>query len=127
MMTGDDVLMMPASHRVEVFTGTSRRRRWSRELKTQIVEHSYATSVGDASSRYGVSRSQLFNWRRETRADQPGIEFARVEVEAADRSDGGLGPGVIEVTVGGGAVRLGPGADAGLAAAVIMALKARSR
>lgn len=127
MMSGDDVLMMPGSHRVEVFTGTGRRRRWSLDQKTQIIEDSYATSVGDASARYGVSKSQLFNWRRETRAGRPSVEFARVEVEASDRTESNLGPGVIEIALGGGVVRLGPNADAGLATAVIMALKARGR
>jgi transposase len=127
MMSGDDVLMMPASPRVEVFTGTARRRRWSLDQKTQIIEYSYATSVGDASARYGVYKSHLFNWRRETRADPPSVEFARVEVEPSDRTGNSVGPGVIEIALGAGVVRLGPGADPGLATAVIMALRGRGR
>jgi hypothetical protein len=29
MMRGDDVLMMPAARRIEVYAGPGRRRRWS--------------------------------------------------------------------------------------------------
>ncbi len=81
-MTGDDVLMMPAAARIEVFTSTARRRRWSGEQKARIIEESYATSVGEAASRYGVSKSQLFNWRRDAR-DGSSLELARVEIEGA--------------------------------------------
>ncbi len=51
MKSGDDVLMMPAAARVEVFTGRGRRRRWSTDLKAQIVEDSYSTSVSAAAYR----------------------------------------------------------------------------
>ncbi len=51
--------MMPAAARVEVFTGRGRRRRWSAALKAQIVEDSYLTSVGEAASRYDVSKTQI--------------------------------------------------------------------
>jgi len=123
MMTGDDVLMPPAAARFEVFTGTARRRRWSQDQKSRIIEDSYATSVGEAAARHGVSRAQLFNWRREARK-APGVEFARVEIEGADPPAAEPGLGMIEVVVGGGTVRLGPGADRKLALAIIMALKA---
>ena len=43
MMPGDDVLMLPAGRRIEVFTGAGRRRRWSAGAKAQIVAESYAT------------------------------------------------------------------------------------
>lgn len=67
MMSGDDVLMMSATPRIEVFTGKGRRRRWSPDEKARIIEDSYATSVGEASARHGVSKAQLFNWRRDAR------------------------------------------------------------
>ncbi len=67
MMSGDDVLMMRVAPRVEVFTGSHRRRRWSPEQKAAIVAESFETSVGAASDRHGVSKAQLFNWRREAR------------------------------------------------------------
>lgn len=123
MMTGDDVLMMPAASRVEVFMGAARRRRWSADQKTRIIEESYATSVGEAAARHGVSKSQLFNWRRDAR-DGASLEFARVEIEGAGLPASETGPGVIEVALGGGLVRLSPGADRKMALAIIMALKA---
>lgn len=123
MMSGDDVLMMSAPPRIEVFTGTGRRWRWDAEQKALIVEYSYATSVGEASARHGVSKAQLFNWRRAAR-DSQNLEFARVELDEAADPGLGAGLGVIEVTVGGGQVRLGPGADRRMALAIIVALKA---
>jgi transposase len=80
MMPGDDVLMMPAARRIEVFTGAGRRRRWSPEAKALIVGESHATSVGEAADRHGVSRTQLFTWRREARLAQGPSAFATVEV-----------------------------------------------
>jgi len=40
MMRGDDVLMMSPAHRIEVYTGTARRRRWSAQEKAQVIEDS---------------------------------------------------------------------------------------
>ncbi len=122
-MSGDDVLMMSATPRIEVFTGKGRRRRWSPDEKARIIEDSYATSVGEASARHGVSKAQLFNWRRDAREGQK-VEFARVELDEPVAAGAGPGPGVIEVALGAGRVRLGPGADRRLATAIIMALKA---
>ncbi len=122
MMSGHDVLMMPSAHRVEVFTGTARRRRWSAEQKAQIVEDSYATSVSEAAARHGVSRSQLFNWRREGRKAASAVQFARVELEAESSTEAPAF-GVIEVALGGGLVRLGPGADRKMVTTIIMALQ----
>ena len=70
-MPGDDVLMMPTAHRVEVFTGTRRRRRWSAEDEARIVAASYATSVGEVSGQYGICATQLFTWRRDARRSGP--------------------------------------------------------
>lgn len=103
--------------------GAARRRRWSADQKTRIIEESYATSVGEAAARHGVSKSQLFNWRRDAR-DGASLEFARVEIEGAGLPASETGPGVIEVALGGGLVRLSPGADRKMALAIIMALKA---
>ena len=58
------MLSKPLTARVEVFTGTARRRRWNAETKARIVAESYSTSVGEAADRYGVAKTQLFSWRR---------------------------------------------------------------
>jgi transposase len=120
MMPGDDVLMMPAARRIEVFTGTARRRRWSAEDKARIVAESHATSVGEVSERYGICKTQLFTWRRDGRRPAGGeVGFTPVVVE--DRS--AEGEGLIEVELGSARVRIGRSADVGMAVAVIGALR----
>ena len=125
-MPGDDVLMMPAARRIEVFTGTARRRRWSAEDKARIVAESHATSVGEVSDRYGICKTQLFSWRRDARRSALGeVTFTPVVVD--DRRDDRRpeGGGSIEVEVGSARVRIGRSADVGMALAVIGALRGR--
>ncbi len=85
MMPGDDVLPKPLDRRVEVFTGVGRRRRWSAEAKARIVAESYATSVGEVADQYGLSKTQLFTWRRDARdgdaEETPAPIFAPVVLE----------------------------------------------
>jgi transposase len=121
MMPGDDVLMMPAARRIEVFTGAARRRRWSAELKAQIVAESYASSVGETAARHDVSKTQIFGWRRDARRASG---FAQVEVDDADLA----GPprrGLIEVRMRDGSVSIEPGADPMLVTAILMSLRSR--
>ena len=122
MMSGDYELSYGAGERVEVYTVPVRRRRWSAELKAQIVAESYATSVGEVAARYTISKTQVFIWRRAAREmEGSGPAFARVELE---RPGYGAGSGMIELEVGVARMRIGPGADPNMATALIMALKA---
>lgn len=52
--------------RIEVITGTARRRRWSTEQKLRIIEESFASgeTVSSVARRYGVAPNLLFRWRR---------------------------------------------------------------
>ncbi|MES3026274.1 MAG: transposase [Pseudomonadota bacterium] len=105
-----------------MFTGAGRRRRWSAEAKAQIVAESYATSVGEAADRHGLSKTQVFTWRRAAQQAAAVTGFARVEIEGLP------GPracevGVIEVTLGSACIRIPPGSDTRLAGAVAMALR----
>lgn len=121
-MPGDDVLIMPAARRVEVFTASARRRRWTAEDKARIVAESHATSVGEVSDRYGICKTQLFTWRREARRMATGaVMFTPVVVHDADAG----GEGLIEVELGAARVRIGRSADVGMALAVIGALRGR--
>lgn len=121
-MPGDDVLMMPAAQRVEVYTARARRRRWSAEDKARIVAESHATSVGEVSDRYGICKTQLFTWRRDARRPREGaVTFTPVVVE--DRDLGG--DGLIEVELGSARVRIGRSADVAMVLAVIGALRGR--
>ena len=56
-------------HRLEVFTGTGRRRAWTAEQKAQIIAESYADgeTVSALARRYGLTPQQLFGWRRQAR------------------------------------------------------------
>jgi transposase len=61
--------------RAEVLGDIERRRRWSSDDKTRMVEETLApgATVTDVARRNGVSVSLLFTWRRQARID-PGIE-----------------------------------------------------
>lgn len=120
MMPGDDVLMMPAARRIEVFTGPGQRRRWSAEAKAQIVAESYDTSVGDVAERYSLAKTQVFTWRRDARRSA----FAEVVVEDAESGSTGAPDAAIEIELVGARVRIGREADARMAVAVIGALRA---
>jgi transposase len=138
MMPGDDVLTKPVARRIEVFTGAGQRRRWSLEDKARIVAESYAGSVGDVADRYGLSKTQVFTWRREARTKLPALAeplFVPVMVEpsgaaatttskAVTRRSLRAGHGEIELEIGGVVVRVTRGADVEAVAAIIRALKA---
>lgn len=135
--------------RFEVFTGRGRRRDWAPETKASIVAESYseAETVSAVARRYGMSPSQLFTWRREFRkqledrgltlpvASPASTAFvpAVIEPEPAcdpppavkrSRRQRRSKASVVELEIDGVAVKIGRGADVGVIAAVIEALKA---
>jgi transposase len=61
--------------RVEILTGVERRRRWSDDEKARITEESFApgAKISEVARKFGVSRSLIFAWRRETRVDGLGV------------------------------------------------------
>jgi transposase len=56
--------------RIEMITGTERRRKWSAEEKAEIAAESLAegTVVSEVARRHGLSPQQLFGWRARLRA-----------------------------------------------------------
>jgi transposase len=104
--------------RVEVLTGTPRRRRWSMAEKAAIVAESQApgAQASEIALRYGLHRNQLYGWRREFGA----AADANAMVEAGAReldfvpavADGGSGAAPIDFRVS--LETGGPGEDAGL-------------
>ena len=58
--------MTGSTDRVEVITSVQRRRRWSAEEKTRIVEETYAPgmSVSLVARQHGVAPNQVFKWRQ---------------------------------------------------------------
>ena len=59
-----------AVRRIELITGTGRRRQWSDDDKARIVIESLrpGANVSGVARRNGLSPQQLFGWRREARA-----------------------------------------------------------
>jgi transposase len=132
--------------RLEVITGTGRRRQFSEDFKAQVVGETLAPGavVSEVARRHGLTPQQVFTWRRQARqaAPQPARSeaptFVPAVVETAlptwparkkqrrrthlvDRNSGS-----IEVEIEGVTVRIGYGADAQTIAAVLRALKVRA-
>jgi transposase len=118
--------------RLEVITGTERRRRFSEDDKARIVEETLAPGavVSDVARRHGLSPQQLFTWRQEARRGPvtPAPDVAPVFVpavvheasvgagdktnnKAARRRRGRQTNGIIEIEIDGVTVRVGGGAD----------------
>jgi transposase len=131
------------ARRIEVSTGSGRRRSWSAEEKALIVAESYAESdtVCGVARRHGLTPQQLFSWRRQARQPVAAMVevvpplFVPAVVEAAPDSaqpssqpkrtrKAGRAVGLIEVEFDGVTVRVGRGADVKTIVAVIRALKA---
>ena len=97
--------------RVEVLTGSPRRRRWSTAEKMAIVAESLAPGAvtSEIALRYGLHRNQLYGWRRELRAAVAvdagvrGCDF--VPIVAENRV--GSNAAAIEIEIGGAIVRVG--------------------
>jgi transposase len=130
--------------RLEVFTGTGRRRDWSDDDKARIVAESYepGATVSEIARRHALAPQQLFGWRRlSRRAPEPASPpmFVPAAVDAVRplpesvkqpatrrrrtvaRSSGG-----IEIEMDGVVVRVGTGASPKTIAAVLSALKGGS-
>ena len=130
--------------RLEVITGTGRRRRFSDDDKTRIIEETLAAGavVSEVARRHGLTPQQLFGWRRQARqpvATNPDTEAPRfvpavVEAQLPERTVGRRSrsparqvdrtSGIIEIEIDGVTVRVGRRAAAKTVAAVLRALKA---
>ena len=147
MSTLDHTLKPEATtaRRLEVITGTGRRRWFSADDKARMIEETLVPGavVSEVARRHGIAPQQLFTWRRQARqpagadAATEAPQFVPAVVEsvlpegAARRRrqrqrgrpmDGASG--IIEVEIEGVSVRVGRRADAKTVAAVIRALKA---
>jgi len=119
--------------RLEVFTGTGRRRSWTAEQKAQIIAESQAegATVCAVARRHALTPQQLFAWRRN--AARPGerktrrgpMAFAPVVVAAlAQRSN--QATLAIEVVVGMLTVRVPVGAELATLQMVLQAVRSAS-
>jgi transposase len=113
--------------RVEVLTGTPRRRRWNDAEKAAIVAESLAPGArtSEIALRYGLHRNQLYDWRRQFRsaagADARLVASDFVPVVAEHQ--GGSGVAVIEIEIGGATLRVGAGVELGFLGRVLRLLK----
>jgi transposase len=136
-----DTELLPKSkpepvRRLEVFTGTGRRRTWTTEQKARIVLESHAgeESVCAVARRHGLTPQQLFGWRQEARRlaeAESASAFAPVMVEAAGPCSGlpitparAAGASNIEIVIGAATVRIPPGIDAATLTTVLRAVRA---
>ena len=114
--------------RVEILTGTPRRRRWSDAEKAAIVAESLAPRAksSEVALRYGLHRNQLYAWRRQFRsaavveAGFVASDFVPVVAESQD----GSGASAIEIEIGGATLRVGAGVELGFLGKVLRLLKA---
>jgi transposase len=129
--------------RLEIFTGSGRRREWPPEEKARIVAESYEAdeTVCAVARRHGLTPQQLFTWRRAVRkrveaevppAFVPAVVVAPEPVETKDpkprarRRAARRRSAAIELEASGVTVRIGDGTSPAMIAAVIRALKAPS-
>lgn len=123
--------------RLEVFTGSGRRRQWTAEQKARIVAESCegGAQVSAVARRHGLTPQQLFCWRRLARraADDgadasAAVAFAPVLVEPAARSSNtpirGGSAAIIEIVIGAATVRVARGIDGATLTTVLRAVKA---
>jgi transposase len=113
--------------RVEVLTGTPRRRRWSDADKAAIVAESLAPGAksSEIALRYGLHRNQLYDWRRQFRfAAGPDAGLVASDfVPVVAENHGGSGAAVIEIEIGGATLRVGAGIELGFLGKVLRLLK----
>ena len=71
----DHTLKPEPMRRLEVITGTGRRRRFSEDYKAGIVEETLVPGavVSDVARRHGLTPQQLFGWRRQARQPASGL------------------------------------------------------
>ena len=129
--------------RLEVITGTGRRRHFSRDFKAEIVEETLVPGavVSEIARRRGLTPQQVFTWRRQARrSPAPGSkeaapQFVPAVVETLPANpvapvrrrkrthDIDRTAGVVEVDIAGMTVRIGHGADPRTITAVLRALR----
>jgi transposase len=127
--------------RLEVFTGSGRRRAWAADQKARILAESYESGddVSAVARRHGLTPQQLFGWRRDARrrvtrrqGSDGGVTFTPVMVDAsvpdvrpaAATALPGSAAGMIEIVLGAATVRVGAGTDVATLTKVLRAVKA---
>jgi transposase len=114
--------------RIEVLSGSPRRRRWSDEEKAAIVAESLTPGAvaRHVALRRGLHPNQLYAWRRELASAASGSgtvsSFVPITVVRAG-AEARPGTGTVEIEVAGAIVRVAPGVEMGFLGAVLRAVK----
>ena len=119
--------------RIEVLTGTPRRRRWSAAEKAAIVAESFAPGAVSSTIalRHGLHRNQLYAWRHAWRRELRSGAVANAGVSMPDfvpvvaERRAVSGATAIEIEVGGAVVRAGPGVDLVFLGEIVRLVQAR--
>jgi transposase len=103
-----------AGVRNDVVTGGGRRRRWSSADKARIVRESLKPGavVAEVAQRHGLSRCQVYEWRRKARASPGRSPVPGDQVRPAGRKRQGL-PAFAPVVMATPATPLHPTASEG--------------
>jgi transposase len=123
--------------RIEVLTGSGRRRRWSAEEKARVIAETLApgVSVSEVARRWQLCAQQVFGWRRQARMDVSeqapapvscAPAFVPIVAEAVTASKpvaATAAAAIIEIKLAGAVVRVLPGTDATLLSAVLRAVR----
>jgi transposase len=133
-----------AYRRIELITGTARRRQWTIEEKAAIVAESTrpGVNIAEVARRFGVNRGLLQTWRRKAIGEAPVFVPLRVEgmVAAADNNkdrpdaprsvavgtDVSARPGTLEIESGGMRARFSGPIDATTLRLVMMHIGRRA-
>ena len=107
--------------RLEIFTGSGRRRSWTPEQKGRIVAETLAggESVSAVARRHGLTAQQVFAWRRQAR---DGVRSARPLGFASVM----VAPAALEIEYCGATIRVSAGSEGATLRSVLHALKAAS-
>jgi transposase len=116
--------------RIEIITGTGRRRRWSETVKAAIVAEALEEGavVSEIARRHQVASSQVFAWRRQAREQAlaaQSISFAPVIIDQQQAQAWSPPPPLpreaIEIDIDGARLRIPPDASRETIFAVIEA------
>ena len=133
----NDITSAVRPRRIEVLSGSDRRRKWSDETKIAMVAEALAPEavVSEVARRHDVVPSQLFGWMRRFRkaataamtpAEPPMFATAVAEVApamSAPPSASAEPPAAIEISVGAATVLIRGAVDGRTLAAVLKALR----
>jgi transposase len=124
--------------RIELITGTTRRRRWSDDEREQILAESFepGANISAVARRHGVHGGLLHSWRKQAKTRADGVAQADaplfIPVAIAKASGDAVGetprppsqPGrMIEIETSGALVRVPAGVDPDTLAVVLSALR----